>query len=333
MTDDDRKPGAGWDLVEDLIAEEEIQRGKAMPAEERRAEMKARGLDPDRADAIANEVLAKLGYETATAAPAAAPVPAPKVVSLAAEREKRRPARPTWVIALVAAAALVVLVGGGGAVVAVNWPSPSATTSVPQVPTAPPGPSPEQLAQEQRAKADELRKVAAVECAAEKWGKCDAHLKDASKLDPQGDEARRVQRLQSKASRGLILEQLEAKEAPGRRVLLPEANAIFVARLATSKGQALHVVCVQGAEPSHLCDQLVAAITKGGWVVTRTNVAADAGVTHGMLIEIASDADDATEAAADTLATGLEWSNLFARGPNDAAPGGDAPLRLTVGSQ
>lgn len=326
MTDDDRKPGAGWDLVEDLIAEEEIQRGKAMPAEERRAEMKARGLDPDRADAIANEALAKLGYETTAAE-------APKVVSLAAEREKRRPARPTWVIALVAAAALVVLVGGGGAVVAVNWPSPSATTSVPQVPTAPPGPSPEQLAQEQRAKADELRKVAAVECAAEKWGKCFAHLGDASKLDPQGDEARRVQRLQSKASRGLVLEQLEAKEAPGKRVLPPEAKGIFVAGLATSKGQALHVVCVQGAEPSHLCDQLVAAITKGGWVVTRTNVAADAGVTHGMLIEIASDADDATEAAADTLATSLEWSYLFARGPNDAAPGGDAPLRLTVGPQ
>ncbi|HEY5241189.1 MAG TPA: hypothetical protein VIJ22_06985, partial [Polyangiaceae bacterium] len=232
--------------------------------------------------------------------------------------------------ALVAAAALVVLVGGGGAVVAVNWPSPSATPSVPQVP---PGPSPEQLAQEQRAKADELRKVAAVECAAEKWHKCDAHLKDAAKLDPQGDEARRVQRLQSKVSRGLVLEQLEAKEAPAKRVLPPEAKALFVAGLATSKGQALHVVCAKDAEPSHLCDQLVPVIREGGWVVTRTNVAADAGLTHGMLIEIASDADDATQAAADTLATGLERSFLFARGPNDAAPGGDAPLRLTVGPQ
>ena len=330
MTDDDRKPYGARELLEDLLAEDEIERRMAMPAEERRAAMKAQGLDPDAARRRANEVLAKLGYDTATAAPAAAPVLAPKVVSLAAEREKRRPARPTWVLALVAAAALVVLVGGGGAVVAVNWPSPSATTSVPQVP---PGPSPEQLAQEQRAKADDLRKVAAVECAAEKWKKCEAHLKDAAKLDPQGDEARGVQRLQSKASRGKVLDEIDAKGAPGKRVLPPEAKALFVAGLATSKGQALHVVCAKDAEPSHLCDQLVAAITAGGWVVTRTNVAADAGLTHGMLIEIASDANDAMQAAADTLATGLERSFLFARGPNDAAPGGDAPLRLTIGAQ
>jgi hypothetical protein len=52
-----------------------------------------------------------------------------------------------------------------------------------------------------------------------------------------------------------------------------------------------------------------------------------------MLIEIASDADDATQAAADTLVTGLERSALFARGPNDASLGADAPLRLTVGPQ
>jgi hypothetical protein len=237
------------------------------------------------------------------------------------------------VLALVAAAAAVVLVGGGGAVVAVNWPAPSTTMSAPPIPTAPPGPSPEQLAQEQRAKADELRRVAAAECAAESWGKCYAHVDEASKLDPQGDEARRVQRLRSKANRGLIQAELEAKQGSAPRSLPSDAKASFVASLAASKAQALRVVCVQGAEPSHLCDQLVAATTSAGWAVTRKNVAADAGLPHGVLITVASDADDVTQAAADVLAGALETAALAARGPDDAAPGGDAPLRLTIGSQ
>jgi DNA-directed RNA polymerase specialized sigma24 family protein len=208
-----------------------------------------------------------------------------------------------------------------------HHPQPSSS------PSAPPGPSPEQLAQQQRAKADDLRKTAAVECAAHKWGACYAHIDDASKLDPQGDEARAVERLRSKANRGLIQQQLEAKEAPAARALLPEAKPSFVAGLAASKGQALRVVCTRGAEPAHLCDQLVAAITSAGWIVTRTNVAADAGVPHGVLLEVATDADDATQAAADLLATGLERSAVAARGPDDAVPGGDAPLRMTIGPQ
>jgi DNA-directed RNA polymerase specialized sigma24 family protein len=206
-------------------------------------------------------------------------------------------------------------------------PSPSS------VPSAPPGPSPEELAREQRAKADELRKVAAVECGAEKWGACYSHIDDAAKLDPQGDEARRVERLRSKANRGLIQQELEVKQAPGPRSLQPAAKASFVEGLAASKGQALRVVCVRGAEPSHLCDQLVAAITSAGWVVTRTNVGTDAAVPHVVLIEVARDADDATQAAADVLAGGLEMAAVAARGPDDAAPGGDAPLRMTIGPQ
>jgi hypothetical protein len=172
-----------------------------------------------------------------------------------------------------------------------------------------------------------------VECAAHKWGACYAHIDGASKLDPQGDEARAVERLRSKANRGLIQQQLEAKQAPAARSLLPEAKPSFVAGLAASKGQALRVVCTRDAEPAHLCDQLVAAITSAGWLVTRTNVASDAGVPHGVLLEVATDADDATQAAADLLATGLERSAVAARGPDDAVPGGDAPLRMSIGPQ
>jgi hypothetical protein len=92
-------------------------------------------------------------------------------------------------------------------------------------------------------------------------------------------------------------------------------------------------VCAPGAEPSALCTQLVTALKRAGWNVTRTGAATDAGIPHGMLIEVATDADDPTQAAADVLASALERAVLFARGPNDAAPGGDAPLRLTVGPQ
>ena len=101
--------------------------------------------------------------------------------------------------------------------------------------------------------------------------------------------------------------------------------------IAASKGQALRLVCVRAAEPARLCAQLAAAITSAGWTVTRTNVDADAGAAHGMLIEVATDADDATQGAADALADGLQQGFLMARGPHDMPPGGDAPLRLTIG--
>jgi hypothetical protein len=52
-----------------------------------------------------------------------------------------------------------------------------------------------------------------------------------------------------------------------------------------------------------------------------------------MLLSVATDADDATQNAADALAAGLELAYLFARGPVDTAPGGDAPLTLIVGAQ
>ncbi len=172
-----------------------------------------------------------------------------------------------------------------------------------------------------------------MECEAEKWGACYSHVDEASQLDPPGDEARRVQRLRSKANRGLIQEQLETKQAPAPRSLQPAVKASFVEGLAASKGQALRVVCAPGAEPSHICDQLVAAITSAGWAVTRTNAATGAALPHGMLIEVASDADDATQAAADLLANTLERAAVAARGPDDAAPGGDAPLRLIIGPQ
>ena len=140
-----------------------------------------------------------------------------------------------------------------------------------------------------------------------------------------------MQRLEVKAARGIAQRDVEAKLAPLGRSLAPEERARFAANLAASKGQAIGVVCARGVEPAALCEQLVVGLKRAGWAVTRTNAVADAGLPHGLLVEVATDADDATQAAADALVAALERAGLFARGPNDAAPGGDAALRLTVG--
>ena len=204
---------------------------------------------------------------------------------------------------------------------------------MPTVPTAPPGPSPEQLAQERRAKAEDLRRVAAVKCGAEDWDACRERPGDASKLDPTGNDTRAVQRLDTMAARGIAQREIEAKQAPSPRSIAPDAKAAFVAALAGAKGQALRLVCARNAEPAALCDQLALGMRRAGWTVTRTNVVTDGGGPHGILLEVATDADDATQAAADALSTALEGALLFARGPNAAPPGGDAALRLTVGPQ
>jgi DNA-directed RNA polymerase specialized sigma24 family protein len=198
------------------------------------------------------------------------------------------------------------------------------------VPSTPPGPSPEQLAQ--RAKADELRKLASAECAEHKWSECDQDLERAGQLDEAGDGRRAVQRLHQKAMRGEA-QDLEVKKAPGAgRSLAPDAKPKLVAAIAASQGQELRLVCAPGAEPAHLCDQLAAAIGSAGWTVTREPLVTDAGVMHGMLIQVATDANDATQRAADALADGLYKGYLVSRGPDDVAPGSGATLRLTVGA-
>ncbi len=122
---------------------------------------------------------------------------------------------------------------------------------------------------------------------------------------------------------------------PTSRALAPILEPKLLAAIAPSSGQPLRLVCATTPEPSHLCDQLAAAIKSAGWTVTRVKLATDAGDVHGMEIEVATDAGDATQSAADALAAGLGQAYLRTRGPRDAAPspGGDAPLRLTVGVQ
>ena len=211
-----------------------------------------------------------------------------------------------------------------------NGPQPSSVPS--PAPSAPPGPTPEELAEQQR-QADGLRQLAVADCTAGRWDTCTLELQSAGKLDPKGDTARSVQRLRGEAKRGQDQDAFESKGAPGARSLAPTFKPKLLAALAPSSGQSLRLVCATAPEPSQLCDQLSAAIKSAGWTVTRAKLAADAGVVHGMVIDVATDADAATQNAADALAAGLGQALLRTRGPRDAPAGGDAPLRLTVGVQ
>lgn len=320
------RPGVSWKTIErvaDRAGREEMQRLGEMTDEELDAELGEAGFAPDAAARLVEAALAKAD------APAKPP---PQVVSLAAEREKRR--RPVGLLLLVAAVAVAV-VGGGATLVALNTPEPPPTTPVPTVPTAPPGPPPALLARQQREKAEGLRKEARARCDEGAWGECQRSLATAASLDPAGDETRAVQRLRTKATRGAFEDQLEAKGgALGPRVVDAEGTKRLVKALEPARGQAVKLVCARGAEPAHLCGQLAAALAKAGWTVTRAATApGDAGEPLGVHVEITTDAGDAAQAAADALADGLEAAPLRVHGPDNLPPGGDAPLRLTVGTQ
>ncbi|HEY6459018.1 MAG TPA: hypothetical protein VIY73_02675 [Polyangiaceae bacterium] len=228
-------------------------------------------------------------------------------------------------------------VAGGGAIVALNTPSPSGTSPVPSVPTAPPGPSPEELAQrEDHAQAKQLRALAAADCAADKWADCEKKLGKADALDPAGVQERRVLRMRGQAERGRTAEMMEGKHTPFARSIGGKARSELVARLSEWKGQTVRLACARDPEPSQFCRQLASIFASAGWSVSRVVLPSgppDAGGVHGTLVEVATDASDATQMAADDLVGGLEDAYLYARGPNDVPPGSDAPLRVTIGVQ
>jgi DNA-directed RNA polymerase specialized sigma24 family protein len=208
---------------------------------------------------------------------------------------------------------------------------PSATA------TTPPGPSPEELAQQQqqnKSQADSLRQLAAADCLAGNWDDCSSKLQSAGKLDPQGNEQRSVKRLRAEARRGVTQDAVESKGAPAVRQLYPELKAAFLKDLAPASGQALRLDCAATAEPAQLCAAVAGAMKTAGLKATRGRLQpTDAGLVHGIVIEVATDADESTQNAADALANAFGHALLRVRGPRDAAPGGDAPLRVIIGPQ
>lgn len=205
-------------------------------------------------------------------------------------------------LALAAAGALAVLAAGGAALIVARRapsPSPTETSPVPSVPA--PLLSPEEIAAARRREKAEERASARVQSQTRR---------DDIRLD---------------AERNGVL--------AGPRYFLLGAKPDVVRMLGRWQRQALRLQCAVGSEPKHLCDQLAATIKSAGWNVTRVDLADDAGAPEGLLVEVATDADDATQDAADSLADSLVEGLLYANGPRDMPPGGGAALQMTVGTK
>jgi hypothetical protein len=256
--------------------------------------------------------------------------------------ERKPSSAQAWGLGLAAVA--VAALGVGGAVVALNAPQatpPSALTPSAPEPHGPPEPEPAAVAQRE---AEDLRKLAKADCNAGQWGECTAKLDRASDLDPQGNLARSVQRMRKQANRASILQRAEVEPSLGARApraLDREQRGLLAATLhgdAEGGGAGVHVLlaCATASEPAHFCDELAAVLKKARWTVTRERIAPaspDTGVTAPRLqrIDVARDADDATQTAADALADGLESAGIVVEGPADAAPDAQQPsLRVTV---
>lgn len=327
---------------------EERERWLAMSDDDVDRELSAAGIDPGEA---AGALKAALGTAPAPAAVeptanAASTAEPSRVVSLASAREKRetkRAPRPVWVSLLVAAAVGAVVLGGGGAVYVAlrdEPPAPVPTTPGPAPEPTAPTPPPEAVAATERAA--KLRKEAHAECDDEKWTECAESLAEAAQLDPEGKGTRDVRRMYGKIHRERADEDRHAK--PGSlvpRTLSPGRAADLRQQLKPYAGQRIDLLCEGTAEPLVLCAQLASVFKGAGWVVKKTNARAGTIAFHGMHLEVATGADDATEDAADALAAGIDqdvWA--YVEGPDDMAPaaaeGGAAdvgPLRLTVGPQ
>jgi hypothetical protein len=143
--------------------------------------------------------------------------------------------------------------------------------------------------------------------------------------------------MRKEANRAHIAEQSELRPVTERapRSLDTEQRLWLFTALRGDSGGAgvrLQLACATAQEPAQFCEQLAAVMKKAGWTVTRAKLAAaDAGAVRAQRIEVATDADEGTQAAADALADALERDGIIAKGPADAAPDGQLPsLRVTV---
>jgi hypothetical protein len=175
-----------FELIEDLVDEEDFEAsGKASP-EALRAELAELGIDPERLRAKVDRVLAEAGTSPAAGAGAGASAGSGKVIPIARATKRR-----VWpVMALVAAAAVVVLVlaGGGGRAIVAYFspePEPSSTQRPKTLPQGPPQ-TPEQYAAG-------LRKQGLDSCQRGYYEDCAQKLDEAQKIDPAGENAPEVQ--------------------------------------------------------------------------------------------------------------------------------------------
>jgi len=197
-----------FDLVEDALAEEELEELAKQPLSVTHEELRKGGIDPDRAKSILDAVLAEEGVvaaaseresgsesdgKNASAEPPKAAEKAPppaKVVPLGKARERRSPV--TWIAFAAAAAVAATMYVERGAVVA--WLGPSPAPTAPTVPmplsTTPPGPDPQVLAKTMRDRAYDS-------CTRGYYSECEELLDKARALDPAGEKDALVQLLRT----------------------------------------------------------------------------------------------------------------------------------------
>jgi hypothetical protein len=179
------EPGDALDFVDDLLDEEEAERVAALPRAAVLAELAENGLDPARARAVVERVLAR------PEGAAGALERAPGAVASASDahaswgRSEDR-SRIVWIaVALAAGVALALGIAKRDAIVAWWTPAPPAPVPVPSV-MPPARPWPEEHA-------EALRREALDDCAKGDFADCANKLDVAEVFDPAGETAPGVQ--------------------------------------------------------------------------------------------------------------------------------------------
>jgi hypothetical protein len=158
------------EVLDEVLAEEELAELAAMDLAALEKELVDSGYDP-----------ARLEARITSAREAAYAQPVAKVVDLSAARAKKAAAATRWGL-MAAAAAVALLVGGGGAQYAATW-TPATTVTYATVGNPP---SPWELAAP-------LRRRALRACAQGYYGECQDDLDEARKVDPEGEKDPMVQ--------------------------------------------------------------------------------------------------------------------------------------------
>lgn len=199
-----RTPREQWRFAMSLLEAEdradraEVRRIEGLGEEELAAELREKGIDPEKAGAIGRETLEKSEREHGVAA--AVPAPAGRVVALERARDQRearkeREKRVAWPVLLVAAAVVVVV--GGIIAVAILWRGAGDDIGPDTYDALPPlKPDPEAAL---IAKAADLRQSAFALCAAKKWEDCLIEFDEADTLDPAGGTEKSVLEEKEKA--------------------------------------------------------------------------------------------------------------------------------------
>ena len=325
-----RSPAKAWEAAQREALRAEGKRVAAMSDEALDASLEAKGVDAKAARERGAALAAKLMAQRQGAPAEAQPQEPAKVVSFEAAREKKRGRSVAW-WTLAAAAAALVLGGGGATLVALESREP--TPQGPPVPSqAQPEPPPSAIAQQDP---QALRKLAKLDCNAGDWSDCLQKLDRANDLDPQGNLGWDVQRLRKKANRGQLEREASLKPGPVEpRTIDAVDRAAMAKALHQYPAVRLQLVCSTDPEAARFCGQLADVVKKAGWGLERSALGTEAGGVQGQRVEVATDAADDTQRAADALVDGLVSSGIRARGPDDmAAEASAAPLRVTVGVQ